>query len=73
MTEQLVIQECSMPVCKPDEVLVQIKAAGINFIDVYFRSGLYKSPYYPSRNPLSLANSTTKKHLQEFAKKYKPK
>ena len=45
--EQLVIQECPVPLCKPDEVLVQIKVAGINYIDVYIRKGLYNPPYYP--------------------------
>lgn len=29
------------PVPKPNEALVQIKAAGVNFIDVYFREGRY--------------------------------
>src|SRR5882724_12824313 len=26
------------------EVLVRVEAAGVNFIDVYFRTGLYRSP-----------------------------
>src|SRR5688572_28928102 len=29
---------------KPNEVIVQIKAAGVNFIDVYFREGRYPAP-----------------------------
>lgn len=29
---------------KPNEALVQIKAAGVNFIDVYFREGRYPAP-----------------------------
>ena len=29
---------------KPNEALVQIKAAGVNFIDVYFREGRYPTP-----------------------------
>jgi NADPH2:quinone reductase len=29
------------------EMLVKIEAAGVNFIDVYFRKGLYKAPEYP--------------------------
>src|ERR1044071_6861348 len=32
------------PKPKPDEALVQIKAAGVNFIDVYFREGRYPAP-----------------------------
>ncbi|MCQ0987701.1 quinone oxidoreductase family protein [Jiella marina] len=31
----------------PGEILVEQKAAGINFIDVYFRTGLYKSETMP--------------------------
>ncbi|MFN2514500.1 MAG: alcohol dehydrogenase catalytic domain-containing protein, partial [Pyrinomonadaceae bacterium] len=29
---------------QPNEVIVQIKAAGVNFIDVYFREGRYPAP-----------------------------
>ncbi len=38
-----------MPEPKPDEALVQIKAAGVNFIDVYFREGRYPTaiPFVP--------------------------
>jgi NADPH2:quinone reductase len=32
------------PVCGPDQALVKIEAAGVNFIDVYQRSGLYPIP-----------------------------
>ena len=32
------------PSPQPNEVLVQIKAAGVNFIDVYFREGRYPTP-----------------------------
>src|SRR5215210_2983049 len=32
------------PSPKRNEALVQIKAAGVNFIDVYFREGRYPSP-----------------------------
>lgn len=31
------------------EVLVKIEAAGVNFIDVYYRTGLYKAPETPVR------------------------
>ena len=37
----LVPIEVSTPKPKPNEALVQIKAAGVNFIDVYFREGRY--------------------------------
>jgi NADPH2:quinone reductase len=33
-----------LPEPKPNEVVVQIKAAGVNFIDVYFREGRYPAP-----------------------------
>jgi len=33
-----------VPTPKPNEALVQIKAAGVNFIDVYFREGRYPAP-----------------------------
>ncbi len=45
--DQLHLQECPVPTCGPDDVLVQIKAAGINYIDIYTRNGLYKPPHYP--------------------------
>ncbi|MGH9581982.1 MAG: alcohol dehydrogenase catalytic domain-containing protein, partial [Bryobacteraceae bacterium] len=31
------------------EVLVKLEAIGVNFIDVYFRKGLYKTPETPVR------------------------
>lgn len=33
-----------VPTPKPNEALVQIKAAGVNFIDVYIREGRYPTP-----------------------------
>ena len=30
-----------------DQVLIELKAIGVNFIDVYFRKGLYKTPEQP--------------------------
>ena len=39
--EVLAPVELPVPAPKPDEALVQIKAAGVNFIDVYFREGRY--------------------------------
>src|SRR5690242_6897166 len=32
------------PTPKPNEAVVKIAAAGVNFIDVYFREGRYPSP-----------------------------
>ncbi len=33
-----------IPTAKPNEVVVQIKTAGVNFIDVYIREGRYPAP-----------------------------
>lgn len=40
-----------LPTPKPGdgEVLVKLEAIGVNFIDVYFRTGLYKAPETPIR------------------------
>ena len=35
--------EIPKPAPGPKQALVKIEASGINFIDVYFRTGLYKS------------------------------
>jgi NADPH2:quinone reductase len=47
--EKLKYEETPVPSPGPKEALVKIEAAGINFIDIYFRIGLYKSacPYIP--------------------------
>ena len=42
--EVLTPVEVPAPSPKPNEALVQIKAAGVNFIDVYFREGRYPAP-----------------------------
>lgn len=39
--EALTLVDLPTPEPKPDEALVRIKAAGVNFIDVYFREGRY--------------------------------
>ncbi len=39
--EVLVPVDLPVPKPKPDEAVVQVKAAGVNFIDVYFREGRY--------------------------------
>jgi NADPH:quinone reductase len=42
--EALVLVDLPAPKPKANEALVQIKAAGVNFIDVYFREGRYQTP-----------------------------
>lgn len=42
--EVLELVDVAVPEPKPNEALVQIKAAGVNFIDVYFREGRYPAP-----------------------------
>jgi NADPH2:quinone reductase len=39
--EVLTLADVPVPTPKPNEALVEIKAAGVNFIDVYFREGRY--------------------------------
>jgi NADPH:quinone reductase len=42
--EVLRLVDLPVPVPKPQEAVVQVKAAGVNFIDVYFREGRYPAP-----------------------------
>jgi NADPH2:quinone reductase len=42
--EVLTLVDLPVPDPKPNEALVQIKAAGVNFVDVYFREGRYPAP-----------------------------
>ncbi|PHM38437.1 type I polyketide synthase WcbR [Xenorhabdus mauleonii] len=44
----------------PDEVQVENKAIGINYIDTYFRSGLYPSARFPSGLGMEAAGIVTK-------------
>src|SRR5687767_15347147 len=39
--EVLTLTDLPVPSSKPNEALVEIRAAGVNFIDVYFREGRY--------------------------------
>lgn len=45
--EKLVWDELPRPEPKPGEALIRQAAIGLNYIDVYFRTGLYKSPTMP--------------------------
>jgi NADPH:quinone reductase len=42
--EVMVLGEQPDPVAGPGQVVVQVAAAGVNFIDIYRRSGVYKQP-----------------------------
>src|SRR5512141_2590916 len=45
--EALVLEDVPRPQPKPGEALVRMEAAGVNFIDVYFRTGAYKAVSFP--------------------------
>ncbi len=49
--EVLHLVEVERPVPAPGQVLVQVRAAGVNFIDIYYREGLYKAsvPFIPGQ------------------------
>jgi NADPH2:quinone reductase len=50
--ENLKYMDLPTPQPGAGEVLIKIEAIGVNFIDVYFRSGLYKAP----ETPIKLGN-----------------
>lgn len=45
--EKLLWEDVPLPQPKPGEALVRHRAVGLNYIDVYFRTGLYKAPSLP--------------------------
>jgi NADPH:quinone reductase len=49
--EKMELVDTPTPQPGPQQALVRIAAAGVNFIDVYFRTGLYKAPV-----PVTLGN-----------------
>ncbi len=49
--ENMVYVDVPTPVPGPGEALVRLEASGVNFLDVYYRSGLYKTDL-----PLTLGN-----------------
>jgi NADPH:quinone reductase len=54
-TEQLQLQDADRPSPGPGEALVELRCAGVNFIDVYMRNGSYaKSGTYRTPLPMTL-------------------
>jgi NADPH2:quinone reductase len=49
--EKLELANVPAPTPGPRQALVKVAAAGVNFIDIYFRTGLYKSDF-----PIALGN-----------------
>jgi len=49
--EKLELRDMDAPKLQPGDALVQVKAAGVNFIDVYFREGRYpmQTPFVPGQ------------------------
>jgi NADPH2:quinone reductase len=45
--EVLQLEDITLPAPGPGELLVKNRAIGLNFIDTYFRSGLYAAPQLP--------------------------
>ncbi len=46
--EKMAWEEIPLPHPKPGEALIRHHAVGLNYIDVYFRTGLYKAPALPA-------------------------
>jgi NADPH:quinone reductase len=46
--EALIYEDMSVPEPGPGEVLLRQHAIGVNFIDIYYRTGLYKLPSLPA-------------------------
>jgi NADPH2:quinone reductase len=46
--EKMLWEEVPVPAPKPGEALIRHQAVGLNYIDVYFRTGLYKAPSMPA-------------------------
>ncbi len=58
--EVLELVDIPTPDPKPDEAVVQIKASGVNFIDVYYREGRYPAPlpFIPGQEGAGVVTTT---------------
>lgn len=67
--EVLQLEECEQPAYGDNDILIQIKAAGINYIDIYTRTGLYKSPhpYTPGKEGSGIV-AAVGKNVHQFKK-----
>jgi NADPH2:quinone reductase len=63
--EVLVLEEHATPIPGPTEALVRVAAAGLNYIDVYHRTGLYPLPL---PLPLGLEGAGTVEHVGSAVK-----
>lgn len=43
-SEKMLYEDAPVPLPGPGQALVRLSVSGVNFIDVYFRTGLYKAP-----------------------------
>jgi NADPH2:quinone reductase len=57
--EVLTLEEGDTPKPGNGEAIVKIGAIGVNFIDVYFRTGLYKAPQLPFTPGMEAAGTVT--------------
>src|ERR1700754_1740377 len=49
--ESMALVDVPTPVCGPRDALVRVAVSGVNFIDVYFRAGVYQA-----ERPVALGN-----------------
>ncbi len=64
--EVLQLEEVPVPQPGPGQALVRIEAIGVNFIDIYYRSGLYKAelPFTPGMEAAGVIESVGEGHTQ---------
>ena len=67
--EVMELEEVETPSPRPGEVLVRVEAAGVNFIDIYYRTGQYK---HPLPIPLGLEGAGVVEAVGENVRDLKP-